>query len=200
MWRRILGWLVAGGWWRPVDGPGFAWGGCCAPAARTWAARRFYGCLLAHHAISTLIWQAAAEADIDPDRVSFTRPDHPPDHRPQAARHDSGRVKRTSGKGTRHAGIAGHNRIFEVSRDVVTARLLWVISCLPAEGTVIVPGRKVTPARPPGGAHPVRSDPGAVAAQGRLEQVEGPAGGRREHLADFLARLAGHGHRQGSRS
>ena len=35
--------------------------------------QEIYGYLLAHHAISTLICQAATEADIDPDRVSFTR-------------------------------------------------------------------------------------------------------------------------------
>ena len=54
----------------------------------------------------------------------------------------------------------------------------------------------VIKARPPGGKvadareHPVRSGPDAVAAQGRLEQVKGLAGGRREHLADLVARLA----------
>ncbi len=32
-----------------------------------------YGYLLVHHAISALICQAATEADIDPDRVKFTR-------------------------------------------------------------------------------------------------------------------------------
>src|SRR5215831_7909763 len=36
-----------------------------------------------------------------------------------------------------------------------------------------------------------RSGPDAVAAQGRLDQVEGPVGGLREHLADLVARLAG---------
>ena len=35
--------------------------------------QEIYGYLLAHHAISSLICQAATEADIDPDRVSFTR-------------------------------------------------------------------------------------------------------------------------------
>ncbi len=35
--------------------------------------QEIYGYLLAHHAISVLICQAATEADIDPDRVSFTR-------------------------------------------------------------------------------------------------------------------------------
>ena len=35
--------------------------------------QEIYGYLLTHHAISTLICQAAAEADIDPDRVKFTR-------------------------------------------------------------------------------------------------------------------------------
>jgi Insertion element 4 transposase N-terminal/Transposase DDE domain len=35
--------------------------------------QEIYGYLLAHHAISALICQAATEADIDPDRVSFTR-------------------------------------------------------------------------------------------------------------------------------
>jgi len=37
------------------------------------ARQEIYGYLLAHHAISSLICQAATEADIDPDRVSFTR-------------------------------------------------------------------------------------------------------------------------------
>jgi len=35
--------------------------------------QEIYGYLLAHHAISALICQAATEADIDPDRVRFTR-------------------------------------------------------------------------------------------------------------------------------
>jgi hypothetical protein len=35
--------------------------------------QEIYGYLLAHHAISALICQAATEADIDPDRISFTR-------------------------------------------------------------------------------------------------------------------------------
>jgi hypothetical protein len=35
--------------------------------------QEIYGYLLAHQAISALICQAATEADIDPDRVSFTR-------------------------------------------------------------------------------------------------------------------------------
>jgi hypothetical protein len=35
--------------------------------------QEIYGYLLAHHAISALICQAATEADIDPDRVSFIR-------------------------------------------------------------------------------------------------------------------------------
>ena len=35
--------------------------------------QEIYGYLLAHHAISALICQAATEADTDPDRVSFTR-------------------------------------------------------------------------------------------------------------------------------
>jgi hypothetical protein len=35
--------------------------------------QEIYGYLLAHHALSALICQAATEADIDPDRVKFTR-------------------------------------------------------------------------------------------------------------------------------
>jgi hypothetical protein len=35
--------------------------------------QEIYGCLLTHHAISALICRAATEADIDPDRVKFTR-------------------------------------------------------------------------------------------------------------------------------
>jgi len=35
--------------------------------------QEIYGYLLAHHAISALICRAATEADIDPDRVKFTR-------------------------------------------------------------------------------------------------------------------------------
>jgi hypothetical protein len=35
--------------------------------------QEIYGYLLAHWAISGLICQAATEADIDPDRVKFTR-------------------------------------------------------------------------------------------------------------------------------
>jgi hypothetical protein len=35
--------------------------------------QEIYGYLLTHHAISSLITQAATEADIDPDRVSFLR-------------------------------------------------------------------------------------------------------------------------------
>jgi hypothetical protein len=35
--------------------------------------QEIYGYLLTHYAISTLICQAATEADIDPDRVKFTR-------------------------------------------------------------------------------------------------------------------------------
>ncbi len=35
--------------------------------------QEIYGYLLAHHAISTVICRAATEADIDPDRVKFTR-------------------------------------------------------------------------------------------------------------------------------
>jgi hypothetical protein len=37
------------------------------------ARQEIYGYLLAHWAISGLICQAATEADIDPDRVKFTR-------------------------------------------------------------------------------------------------------------------------------
>jgi hypothetical protein len=37
------------------------------------ARQEIYGYLLAHHAVSALICQAATEADIDPDRVKFTR-------------------------------------------------------------------------------------------------------------------------------
>ncbi len=37
------------------------------------ARQEIYGYLLTHHAISALICQAATEADIDPDRVKFTR-------------------------------------------------------------------------------------------------------------------------------
>jgi Transposase DDE domain len=37
------------------------------------ARQEIYGYLLAHHAISALICHAATEADIDPDRVKFTR-------------------------------------------------------------------------------------------------------------------------------
>ena len=35
--------------------------------------QEIYGYLLTHYAISALICQAATEADIDPDRVEFTR-------------------------------------------------------------------------------------------------------------------------------
>jgi hypothetical protein len=35
--------------------------------------QEIYGYLLAHHALSALICRAATEADIDPDRVKFTR-------------------------------------------------------------------------------------------------------------------------------
>jgi hypothetical protein len=35
--------------------------------------QEIYGYLLTHHAIPALICQAATEADIDPDRVKFTR-------------------------------------------------------------------------------------------------------------------------------
>ncbi|WP_444964172.1 hypothetical protein [Nocardiopsis sp. M1B1] len=35
--------------------------------------QEIYGCLLTHHALSALICGAATEADIDPDRVKFTR-------------------------------------------------------------------------------------------------------------------------------
>jgi hypothetical protein len=35
--------------------------------------QEIYGYLLTHYAISTLICQAATEADIDPDRIKFTR-------------------------------------------------------------------------------------------------------------------------------
>ena len=35
--------------------------------------QEIYGYLLTHHAISALICRAATEADIDPDRVKFTR-------------------------------------------------------------------------------------------------------------------------------
>ena len=35
--------------------------------------QEIYSYLLAHHAISSLICRAATEADIDPNRVSFTR-------------------------------------------------------------------------------------------------------------------------------
>jgi hypothetical protein len=37
------------------------------------ARQEIYGYLLAHHAVSVLICQAATEADVDPDRVKFTR-------------------------------------------------------------------------------------------------------------------------------
>jgi hypothetical protein len=37
------------------------------------ARQEIYGYLLTHHAISALICQAATEADVDPDRVKFTR-------------------------------------------------------------------------------------------------------------------------------
>ena len=35
--------------------------------------QEIYGYLLTHYAISALICQAATQADIDPDRVKFTR-------------------------------------------------------------------------------------------------------------------------------
>jgi len=35
--------------------------------------QEIYGYLLTHHALSALICRAATEADIDPDRVKFTR-------------------------------------------------------------------------------------------------------------------------------
>ncbi|HEY2080516.1 MAG TPA: hypothetical protein VGH53_29665 [Streptosporangiaceae bacterium] len=35
--------------------------------------QEIYGHPLTHHALSTLICEAATEADIDPDRVKFTR-------------------------------------------------------------------------------------------------------------------------------
>ncbi|MGI8308350.1 hypothetical protein [Saccharopolyspora hattusasensis] len=35
--------------------------------------QELYGYLLTHYAISALICRAATEADIDPDRVKFTR-------------------------------------------------------------------------------------------------------------------------------
>ena len=35
--------------------------------------QEIYGYLLTHYAISALICRAATEADIDPDRVKFTR-------------------------------------------------------------------------------------------------------------------------------
>src|SRR5215472_6972610 len=43
------------------------------PQSPDMARQEIYGYLLAHHAISALICQAATEADIDPDRVKFTR-------------------------------------------------------------------------------------------------------------------------------
>src|SRR5215470_19233048 len=42
-------------------------------ADRARARQEIYGYVLTHHAISVLICQAATEADIDPDRVKFTR-------------------------------------------------------------------------------------------------------------------------------
>ena len=35
--------------------------------------QEIYGYLLTHHALSALICRAATEADVDPDRVKFTR-------------------------------------------------------------------------------------------------------------------------------
>ena len=123
-----------GGWWLVAAGgrTRFRLGWVLRSRSPDMVRQEIYGCLLAHHAISTLIWQAAAEADIDPDRVSFSpsgssagpsAPGGPPRLRAREANERQGNPPRRT---------AGHNRIFEVSRDVVTARLLWVISCRPA--------------------------------------------------------------------
>ena len=52
-----------------LRGPGRVLRSKCPDMVR----QEIYGYLLTHHAISALICQAATEADIDPDRVKFTR-------------------------------------------------------------------------------------------------------------------------------
>ena len=48
-------------------------GRSCAPGCRTWSTRRLWAYLIVHHAISALIAKASAAADLDPDRISFTK-------------------------------------------------------------------------------------------------------------------------------
>src|SRR5260370_5973841 len=45
---------------------------CCAPRPPKECERRLYGIYLAHYAVRLLLAQAAVEAELDPDRLSFT--------------------------------------------------------------------------------------------------------------------------------
>ncbi len=58
---------------RPVQNPPDRPGPGAALQSPDMVRQEIYGYLLTHHAISALICQAATEADIDPDRVKFTR-------------------------------------------------------------------------------------------------------------------------------
>src|SRR5712664_3684955 len=44
----------------------------CAPRRLRGCERRLYGIVLAHYAVRALMAQAAVEAELDPDRLSFT--------------------------------------------------------------------------------------------------------------------------------
>src|SRR5712691_9563161 len=45
---------------------------CCAPRRPKGYERRLYGIYLAHYAVRVLLAQAAVEAALDPDRLSFS--------------------------------------------------------------------------------------------------------------------------------
>src|SRR5436853_5144581 len=45
---------------------------CCAPRRRRGCGRQVYATVLAHYAVRAVMLQAAAEAGLDPDRLSFT--------------------------------------------------------------------------------------------------------------------------------
>src|SRR5437763_8923630 len=45
---------------------------CCAPRRRRGCGRQVYATVLAHYAVRAVMLHAAAEAGVDPDRLSFT--------------------------------------------------------------------------------------------------------------------------------
>jgi hypothetical protein len=46
---------------------------CRAPGRQSWPSRIVWAYPIVHHAISALTAKASAAADLDPDRISFTK-------------------------------------------------------------------------------------------------------------------------------